>query len=103
MAVCRPVIPLMADPMSQCSVKRLIAFVKSSASTAQLSQIQHQNSTRNKVRVATTKGGTTTSLAGTVGNKGVVMAMRVGVMMRREVTKMRMRARAMIKNTTTRD
>lgn len=47
----------------------------------------------------------TTSLAGTVGDKGVVVAMRVGVMMRREVTTMRVRARAMIRveNTTTRD
>ena len=47
----------------------------------------------------------TMSLAGTVGGKGVVVATRVGVMMRKEVTTMRMRARAMIRieNTTTRD
>ena len=51
------------------------------------------------------KVGTTTSLAGTVGNKGVVMAMRVGMVMRRVVTTMRARVRAMRKvdNTTTRD
>ena len=53
----------------------------------------------------TSEVGTTMSLAGTVGGKGVVVATRVGVMMRKEVTTMRMRARAMIRieNTTTRD
>ena len=47
----------------------------------------------------------TMSLAGTVGGKGVVVATRVGVMMRSEGTTMRVRARAMIRveNTTTRD
>ena len=40
------------------------------------------------MRVATTEVGTTTSLAGTVGDKGIVMAMRVGVMMRMVVTMM---------------
>ena len=54
-----------------------------------MSRTQHQNSTRSKVRVTTTEVETTTSLAGTVGDKGVVMAMRVGVMMRMVVTTMR--------------
>lgn len=53
----------------------------------------------------TSEVGTTMSLAGTVGGKGVVVATRVGVMMRKEVMTMRVRARAMIRieNTTTRD
>ena len=40
-----------------------------------------------------------------MGEQGVVVAMRVGVMMRSEETTMRVRARAMIRveNTTTRD
>ena len=63
------------------------------------------NSTRSEVRVMTSEVEMTMSLAGTVGGKGVVVATRVGVMMRKEVTTMRMRARAMIRieNTTTRD
>ena len=63
------------------------------------------NSARSEVRVMTTEVRTATSLAGTVSDKGVVVAMRVGVMMRSEETTMRVRARAMIRveNTTTRD
>ena len=63
------------------------------------------NSTRSEVRVMTTKVGTTTSLAGTVGDKGIVMAMRVGVVMRKVVTMMRemVRATMRVENTTTRD
>ena len=44
-----------------------------------------------EVKVMMTEVGTTTSLAGTMGDKGVVMAMRVGKVMRR------------VENTTTRD
>ena len=40
------------------------------------------------MRVTTTEVEATTSLAGTVGDRGVVMAMRVGVMMRMVVTMM---------------
>ena len=63
------------------------------------------NSTRSEVRVMTSEVEMTMSLAGTVGGKGVVVATRVGVMMRKEVTTMSMRARAMIRieNTTTMD
>ena len=56
------------------------------------------NSTRSKVRVMTTEVGTATSLAGTVGDKGIVMAMRVGVVMRKMV-----RATMRVENTTMRD
>ena len=53
----------------------------------------------------TTEVRTATSLAGTVGDKGVVVAMRVGVMVRRVETTMRkvMRAMREVENTTTRD
>ena len=52
-----------------------------------------------------TKVGTTTSLAGTVGDKEIVMAMRVGVVMRKVVSTMRemVRATMRVENTTTRD
>ena len=49
------------------------------------------NSMGSEVKVMMTEVGTTTSLAGTMGDKGVVMAMRVGKVMRR------------VENTTTRD
>ena len=57
------------------------------------------------MRVMTTEVGTMTSLAGTVGDKGVVVAMRVGVMVRRVETTMGkvMRAMREVENTTTRD
>ena len=53
----------------------------------------------------TTEVRTATSLAGTVGDKGIVMVMRVGVMMRMVVTTMRESVGAMmrVENTTTRD
>ena len=53
----------------------------------------------------TTEVGTTTSLAGTMGDKGVVMAMRVGKVMRRVMMTMRKVVRVMkrVENATTRD